>query len=368
VEVLTLVRAGTEFTKFPEQVTVRVSDRDGKPVAGATLFEFMYHSEDDKAKPGWLFNKPVKTGPDGAAKVPYERLRSFPLAARDESRKQIGFAAVSPASLRKGSATVVLKPECRLTGSIVCEALQKAGKPLGWTNVSLAYCGRPIGDYTSTAGKFEFFVPPGTYTLNAYGSDLRDKAVTVTIPEGESEFTVKPVALTASRLLLLQGGPAPELEGAIAWKGEKVKLADQKGKYVLLEFWGYWCGPCVHSMPVLIELHEKFADRGLAVIGVHVDIDGEVDSVAKYDEKVVPIKKKLWKDKSLPFPVALTSGKWIKSDDGQPIRGGAAAQYGILGYPTTILIDRSGKVMGKFHARDAKKATAEVEKLLNDKK
>jgi hypothetical protein len=99
-----------------------------------------------------------------------------------------------------------------------------------------------------------------------------------------------------------------------------------------------------------------------------VDIDGAVDSVAKYDETIAPIKKELWKNKSLPFPVALTLGKWIKSDDGQPIRGGTAAQYGILGYATTILIDRSGEVVGKFHARDAKKATAEVEKLLNDKK
>jgi uncharacterized protein (TIGR03067 family) len=368
VAVLTFARAGTDFTKFPEQVTVTVTGSDGKPTTGATLFEFMSHRENDKAKPGWQFSKPVKTGADGTAKVPYEQLRFHPLAARDESRKQMGFAAVSPMSLQKGVATVVLKPECRLNGSIVCEELRKAGKPLGWSSAYLMYGGQRIGYYDSTAGKLEFPVPPGTYTLHAYGSDLRGRDVTVTVPAGQSEFTVKPIALAASRLLLLQGGPAPELEGVVGWKGDKVKLADLKGKYVLLEFWGYWCGPCVHSMPVLIELHEKFADKGLAIIGVHVDLDGEVDTAAKYDDKIAPIKKGLWEDKSLPFPVVLTSGKRIESGDNQSIRGGAAAQYGILGYPTTILIDREGKVLGKFHARDAKKAVAEVEKLLSDKK
>jgi hypothetical protein len=89
------------------------------------------------------------------------------------------------------------------------------------TNVSLAYCGRPIGAYTSTAGRFEFFVAPGTYTLNAYGSELRDKDVTVTIPEGESEFTVKPVALTASRLLLPQGDRPQSWKGSSLGRGRR---------------------------------------------------------------------------------------------------------------------------------------------------
>ncbi|HTU92745.1 MAG TPA: redoxin family protein [Gemmataceae bacterium] len=368
VTVLTFARADAHFTKLPEQVTVTVMGLDGKPAAGATLFESMFHQESGKGKPGWQFSKPVKTGADGKAKVAYENLRFHPLAARVESEKLLGFAAGSPASLQKGAAAIVLKPECRMSGSIVCEELRKAGKPLGWTNVYLMCDGRRIASYASTAGKVEFLVAPGTYTLQAYGSELRGKYVTVTVPEGASEFPVKPIALEASRLLLLKGGLAPELEGVVAWKGEKVKLADLKGKYVLLEFWGYWCGPCVHSMPVLIELHEKFADKGLAIIGVHLDIDGEVDTAAKYDDKIAPIKKKLWKDKSLPFPVALTSGKRIESGDNQSIRGRAAAQYGILGYPTTILIDREGKVVGKFNASDAKKAVAEVEKLLNDKK
>jgi thiol-disulfide isomerase/thioredoxin len=167
--------------------------------------------------------------------------------------------------------------------------------------------------------------------------------------------------------VLLQGQPAPELAGVMGWKGNKATLAELKGKYVLLEFWGFWCGPCVHSMPVLIELHEKFADQGLAIVGVHLDIDGEIDTAAKLDDKIAGFKKDLWKGKDLPFPGALTSGKRVGEGD-ERTRGGAAEQYGVLAYPTTILIDRDGKVVGQFHARDAKDACEQVEKLLNAKK
>jgi hypothetical protein len=75
--------------------------------------------------------------------------------------------------------------------------------------------------------------------------------------------------------------------------------------------------------------------------------------------------KDLWKGKKLPFPNALVSGK-RENEDG--LRGRVAAQYGVLSYPTTVLIDREGMIVGKFHARDIKTATAEVEKLLAGKK
>ena len=155
------------------------------------------------------------------------------------------------------------------------------------------------------------------------------------------------------------------LTDVVGWKGEAVKLADLKGKVVLLEFWGYWCGPCIGSMPVLIELHEKFAEKGLAIVGIHVDGDGEVDTAKKLDDKIAGFKKEVWKGKDLPFPVALTSGRL---DESSGTRGGLAEKYGIRGYPSTILIDREGKVVGKFQARDSKEAIAAVEKLLKDEK
>jgi thiol-disulfide isomerase/thioredoxin len=109
-------------------------------------------------------------------------------------------------------------------------------------------------------------------------------------------------------------------------------------------------------MPVLIELHEKYADKGLAVVGVHVDIDGEVETAEKLDARIAGFRKDLWKGKALPFPIALASGA-RSGDDAK--RGGPVAQYGVSGFPTTLLIDRDGKVVGQFHARDIKAASAE---------
>jgi cytochrome oxidase Cu insertion factor (SCO1/SenC/PrrC family) len=123
----------------------------------------------------------------------------------------------------------------------------------------------------------------------------------------------------------------------------------------------------MHSMPEMIELYERFHDKGLAIIGVHVDVDGEVDTAAKLDKKLALHKKNIWKDKDIPFPVALVSGKEVVEGEHRA-RGRAAQQYGITGYPTTVLIDRDGKVMGPLNAAGFKEAAEKIEKLLNEKK
>jgi uncharacterized protein (TIGR03067 family) len=369
VYLLTLVRAPVGFTDFPKQVTVKVTGPDGKPAAGATVASFMSLHEDREKKDArreWKYYQSANTGPDGTVKLKYEELRNAVLS-RDSEKKRMAISTGTPVSLLKGEVSITLKPECRVGGAILCDELKKAGKPLGWTNVYLSQDGRRVADCSSSEGKFEFLVPPGTYTLHAYGGDLHGKDVTITVPPDRSEFTTDPIRLPATKLVLLQGQPAPELEGVVAWRGPKVKLADLKGKYVLLEFWGYWCGPCVYAMPVVIELHEKFGDKGVTIVGMHMDLEGEVDTVDKLEEKIAAFKKKLWKGKDVPFPVALMSGQ--KAGEGEArARIGPASQYGIFSWPTTVLIDREGKVVGKFHARDIKKATAEIEKLLQEKK
>ena len=120
-------------------------------------------------------------------------------------------------------------------------------------------------------------------------------------------------------------------------------------------------------MPVLIELHEKFAGKGLAIVGIHMDVDGEIDTPAKLDEKLAQFKKNLWHGKDLPFPNALVSGKEVGEAD-ETFHCEASRQYGVVGYPTTVLIDREGKVVGRFEARDIKYATEQIEKLLGEKK
>src|SRR5262249_59863938 len=64
------------------------------------------------------------------------------------------------------------------------------------------------------------------------------------------------------------GKPAPEIAGEFALNGKPTKLADLKGKVVLLDFWAVWCGPCIATFPHLREWNEKYKDKGLEIVGL----------------------------------------------------------------------------------------------------
>lgn len=95
-----------------------------------------------------------------------------------------------------------------------------------------------------------------------------------------------------------------------------------KGKVVLLNFWATWCPPCRDEMPSMIDLHKMMADKGLVIVGASVDTDTNklVSFVREYN---------------VPFEVL--------KDNHQSV----ARRYGVLRYPETFLIDRTGKV--RYH-------------------
>ncbi|GGH12341.1 AhpC/TSA family protein [Sphingobacterium alkalisoli] len=96
-------------------------------------------------------------------------------------------------------------------------------------------------------------------------------------------------------------------------------LADFKGRYILLDFWSYGCGPCHASVPEMKELHEKYSDS-LTIVSLSSD------------------NRKMWEEASKVFGMT-----WLNLSDGKENRG-IYAKYGINGIPHYVLIAPDGKI------------------------
>jgi thiol-disulfide isomerase/thioredoxin len=128
------------------------------------------------------------------------------------------------------------------------------------------------------------------------------------------------------------GKPEPDLS-LKDLDGKNVSLADYKGKVVFLNFWATWCDPCRVEIPWLIDMQAKYASRGFTVVGVAMDDEGK--------SVVAPFIAKERFDvngQQLPMGYPILLG----TDEATDKFGG------ILGYPTSFLISRDGKVVAKF--------------------
>ncbi len=114
---------------------------------------------------------------------------------------------------------------------------------------------------------------------------------------------------------------------------------DQKGKVVLVDCWATWCAPCIKKFPHLVELHKKYAEKGLVCVSLSMDKFGDEDDYKK--EKVV----KFLKDKGATFPNFIVSEP--KKDE--------EALLKLIGdfqaIPYMVMFDRAGK---KVWASDEK--------------
>ena len=109
-------------------------------------------------------------------------------------------------------------------------------------------------------------------------------------------------------------------------KGQPIRFADyRKGRYVLLDFWASWCGPCRGENPNVLKAYNRFKARNFVVLGVSLDEDS-----AKWRQAVV-------KD-GMP---------WTQVSDLKGWKNEVSQQYGIQGIPANFLVDTSGTIIAK---------------------
>jgi len=119
------------------------------------------------------------------------------------------------------------------------------------------------------------------------------------------------------------GSMAPELELADP-KGKVIKLSSLRGKYVLLDFWASWCGPCRRENPNVKRMYDKYKKEKFEIYGISFD--------SNKDRWLGAIEQD-----DLP---------WIHVSDLKKWQSVAAGIYGVRSIPHTVLVDPEGKVVG----------------------
>ena len=108
-------------------------------------------------------------------------------------------------------------------------------------------------------------------------------------------------------------------------EGRNVSLTSYKGKYVLVDFWASWCGPCRAENPNVVKAYSKFRDKGFDILGVSLDE-----------------KKDKWQ-----AAIQADNLPWTHVSDLKGWKNAAAEQYGIRAIPQNLLLDPKGMIIAR---------------------
>jgi thiol-disulfide isomerase/thioredoxin len=371
----------------------RVLDQEGHPVAcasvttnwsanGITLEQLRRIEEDLKLHPEkgaelvaelarnegrlepWGLS-PAQTDANGNFSLQLHSTKDYKLLAVDRERKHGAVIIVDP---RNPPAHVEcrLVPLIRVHGRLCVAATGRAVRASG-VFVSLpANEDVPLGSdrlmwCDSAKSRFEFWLPPGDYQFEASGTDapLEESSPGFELTEshpirlsaGQREFDCGVFALRPKLLNAVldakkagtwrpytqrYGEPCPKWH-VIDARGlpKDAQPSALRGKWVLVYFWGFGCGPCLETtLPKLskfYEAHRTERDR-FELVSICL-VEQNTRTMADLDRVLQPIVKKVWGGKELPFPVLLDNTTQSMESFGVELSG------------VTVLVDPSGRLV-----------------------
>jgi beta-lactamase regulating signal transducer with metallopeptidase domain/thiol-disulfide isomerase/thioredoxin len=226
-----------------------------------------------------------------------------------------------------------MRPGC----SIPVRVLDESGNPVAGAEVE------PIGDYaqrrqavrTNAEGRAVIRnLPSGVISVQTRwgekatstklvvsNKDYDNTEVTIRLSDPTTASTVNPAPADP----IAVGEPAPEWD-IVGWSdGQPRKLSDYRGRVVVLDFWGVWCSPCINSIPAKLKLAEDFKNQGVDFLGIHT-ADGDLAQI-----------NKLKNIHQWTTPTGIDRGSSM-------VDGATCRDYGVRGYPTTVIIGTDGKI------------------------
>lgn len=165
------------------------------------------------------------------------------------------------------------------------------------------------------------------YVINPVlpGVDALEKMYNRLTPDARKVFFAKQIEtiITESKLGA-EGTPAPEFTQNDV-NGNPVSLSSFRGKYVLLDFWASWCGPCREENPTVVKAYEKFKDKNFTILGISLDQD-----------------KQKWLN-----AIKADNLTWTQVSDLKYWNNEVAQQYRVQSIPQNFLVDPKGIIVAK---------------------
>jgi peroxiredoxin len=230
-------------------------------------------------------------------------------ADTDESAAKATFTDSPPALQSQGLYQVILEQGSRVSiapDRVDAESLSGSHPVLGqctlpWSNITRLVLGNAIriDSARSRFGKWK----------------LQNAADPKFVNEGSDQANDAPSDTAQDRLM---GQPAPDFDLAKI-DGTPCRLADYRGNVLILDFWASWCGPCIQSMPRMLEISREYRDLGVELVLVNVEETEDRVRVFLEKREIMPT-------------VALDTD------------GSIAKQFAVQAIPQTVVIDRDGTI------------------------